>query len=377
MFTFTCTCTWYRKSELLLLKFHIVNASLLYLLPLRRGRGDCDASIAPFAPCSTRRRPAAARGRPPGAMTSISVGIIGAGANTKLHHIPKLQAIAGVTVATVCNRSAESTAKVAQEFGIQGQASCWKDVINDPSIDAIVIGTWPYMHHPITMAALAAGKHVLTEARMAMDAAEAREMLAASRAAPSLVRPERWARERASAASSRPSPSSLTHVRTQVTQIVPSPMTLAWDATIRRLLRERALGQLLHVDVRGCSGAPLDASKPLHWRHSLEFSGCNIMSMGIFYEAIRRWVGDATQVMAMGQTFVKTRCDPQKGGCLETLRIPDHLDVIATLGCGAQLHMLISDVLVGACVLGLASDSLLPLRLPLPPSLPLHLSLSL
>lgn len=42
----------------------------------------------------------------------------------------------------------------------------WTELIKDPSIDAIVIGTWPNMHKPITIAALNAGKHVLTEARM-------------------------------------------------------------------------------------------------------------------------------------------------------------------------------------------------------------------
>ena len=45
----------------------------------------------------------------------------------------------------------------------------------------------PYLHCPVTLAALDEGKHVLTEARMAMTAAEAREMLAASVASPQLV----------------------------------------------------------------------------------------------------------------------------------------------------------------------------------------------
>ena len=42
------------------------------------------------------------------------------------------------------------------------------------------MGTWPHLHCPIVLDALAAGKHVLTEARMAMDAAEARQMHAAA-----------------------------------------------------------------------------------------------------------------------------------------------------------------------------------------------------
>lgn len=36
----------------------------------------------------------------------------------------------------------------------------------DPTLDAIVIGTWPNMHKPLVLAALQAGKHVLCEARM-------------------------------------------------------------------------------------------------------------------------------------------------------------------------------------------------------------------
>ena len=42
----------------------------------------------------------------------------GAGGNTKLHHIPKLQAIPGVEVVAIANRSAESAAKAGEPFGI-------------------------------------------------------------------------------------------------------------------------------------------------------------------------------------------------------------------------------------------------------------------
>lgn len=42
----------------------------------------------------------------------------------------------------------------------------WKEVIDNPEVDAVVIGTWPNMHHTLVTAALRAGKHVLCEARM-------------------------------------------------------------------------------------------------------------------------------------------------------------------------------------------------------------------
>ena len=42
----------------------------------------------------------------------------------------------------------------------------WQEVINDPSLNAVVIGTWPYLHRTLVLEALKAGKHVLTEARL-------------------------------------------------------------------------------------------------------------------------------------------------------------------------------------------------------------------
>ena len=128
---------------------------------------------------------------------TIRVGIVGAGANTRAKHIPGLRAQAGVEVVCVCNRTRESGAAVARELGIPRIHESWQELVADPGVDAVVIGTWPNLHAPITLAALAAGKHVLTEARMAMNATEARAMLEASRAHPELVTqvvpsPFRW-----------------------------------------------------------------------------------------------------------------------------------------------------------------------------------------
>ena len=86
--------------------------------------------------------------------SSISVGIIGAGANTKLLHIPGLQAIKGVSVTAVANRTLDSAKKVAKQFGIPEAMETWEDIVLRDDIDAVCIGTWPYMHAPITIAAL-------------------------------------------------------------------------------------------------------------------------------------------------------------------------------------------------------------------------------
>ena len=121
------------------------------------------------------------------AIKTLRMGLVGAGANMRARHIPGLRALPGVEIVSVCNRRPSSTAATAREFGIRRTFAHWQDLVADPDIDAVVIGTWPYLHCPITLAALEAGKHVLTEARMALNAAEAHRMLAASRRYPRLV----------------------------------------------------------------------------------------------------------------------------------------------------------------------------------------------
>ena len=102
-------------------------------------------------------------------MDAIRIGIVGAGANTRLHHIPGFQALPNVEVVSVCNRTRESGERVAEEFGIPEVYDDWEELVEAEDTDAICIGTWPYLHCPVTLAALDEGKHVLTEARMAMN----------------------------------------------------------------------------------------------------------------------------------------------------------------------------------------------------------------
>ena len=244
---------------------------------------------------------------------TIRVGIVGAGANTRLRHIPGFQAIDGVEVVSVCNRSEASSRRAAEEFGIPGIHEHWTDLVEDPAVDAVCIGTWPYMHMTVTLACLEAGKHVLTEARMSMDAEEARTMLEASRQRPDLV-----------------------------TQVVPSPFTFAVDRTLIRLVSDGYLGDLLAVDLTSHSGGFVERASPMHWRYDRDLSGLNVMLMGIWYEAIMRWIGPATSVTAIGRTYVGTRREP--GGAAHAISIPDHVEILAEFASGPVGRLRFSSV---------------------------------
>ena len=84
----------------------------------------------------------------------------------------------------VVNRTPESTARAAHALHIPGTYPHWRALVEDPEIDAVVIGTWPNLHCEVTCAALDQGKHVLTEARMARDLGEARACSQSGRSIP-------------------------------------------------------------------------------------------------------------------------------------------------------------------------------------------------
>ena len=244
---------------------------------------------------------------------NINIGLIGAGGNTKLRHIPGFNTQGNVFIQSVCNRSQESGQKVADEYGIEVVHENWAELLEDPNNDAVCIGTWPYMHHPMVLMALEWNKHVLTEARMAMNSVEAQEMLTASKINQDLI-----------------------------TQIVPAPITFKIDKTVKRLLSENAIGDLLSVDLNISLNGFIENDSLVHWRQIRDFSGNNIMALGIWYETLMRWIGEASSVTALTRVNVKSR--KTENGENHVLTIPDHLEILCEMYSGPLTHIRMSNV---------------------------------
>src|SRR4051812_16513968 len=146
-----------------------------------------------------------------GAGRPIGVGIIGCGIIARTH-IRALLAFPGeARVTALASRSAESIAgaaaylrEQAEEHADEAEAAGngalaeqyreirrreptrhadWEALVADPAVDAVIVTTPPFLHHPVTVAALRAGKHVLCEKPLAVSLREADEMLSAARAA--------------------------------------------------------------------------------------------------------------------------------------------------------------------------------------------------
>jgi predicted dehydrogenase len=105
----------------------------------------------------------------------IGIGIIGAGF-ARTTQIPGFRACAGARVVAIASHHRENAERVAREFGIARVAGDWREVVADEDVDLISIVTPPVTHAEMALAALDAGRAVLCEKPMAMNASEADAM---------------------------------------------------------------------------------------------------------------------------------------------------------------------------------------------------------
>ena len=113
-------------------------------------------------------------------MERIRVGVIGVGWFGTVH----CRVIAGHTeleLAALCDASEERLAEMAREHGVSRTCTDYRELAEDPELDALAVVT-PWEHHAApALAGLAAGKHVLVEKPMASTVADCQRMCDAAR----------------------------------------------------------------------------------------------------------------------------------------------------------------------------------------------------
>jgi predicted dehydrogenase len=236
---------------------------------------------------------------------TLKIGIIGAGGIVQSRHLPGLADVPDVQVQAVCNRSRASGERVAREWNIPEVLTDWRALVRREDLDAIFIGTWPYTHAEMSIAALDAGKHVFCQARMARDAAEARAMLAAAEAHPR-----------------------------QVAMLCPPPMGMKGDRVVRRMIADGYLGEPREVYAAGLSAGNADPEAPLHWRQDFARQGYNTLTLGMWIEVIHRWMGPHARVTARLKTHTPARVDPESGE-RRPVRVAESVAIAAELANGA------------------------------------------
>jgi predicted dehydrogenase len=108
-------------------------------------------------------------------MRKLKVAMFGTGFMGKVH-TEAIRRLGNVEVAVVAASSQATADKFAAALMIPKASGDWRTVLADPEIDAVHVCTPNSLHHAMSKAALEAGKHVLCEKPLAMNAAEAREL---------------------------------------------------------------------------------------------------------------------------------------------------------------------------------------------------------
>jgi predicted dehydrogenase len=206
-------------------------------------------------------------------------------------------------VVAVASRDAARAAGVAAEFAIPRAYSDYRSLLADPAVEAVYLALPNHLHHPWTLAAAKAGKHVLCEKPLALNAAEAAEMAAACQADGRLLM---------EAAMYRFHPRLL---------------------RLKEILAEGALGdvRLIHTAFT----FPLTAQD--NYRLRPEMGGGALLDVGLYSIGAARWLAgrDPLAVHAAAEVWAPHGIDRQLAGLLE---FPDGL--FATVHCsfGAAEH---------------------------------------
>ncbi len=115
-----------------------------------------------------------------GGSDCVRWGVIGLGWFGEIH-ADTLAGMPGIELAALCTRRAERLNELADRYGASGRYTDYKDLLADPSVDAVSITTHVNDHRDIAIDALRAGKHVLLEKPMAATVEDCERIVAAAR----------------------------------------------------------------------------------------------------------------------------------------------------------------------------------------------------
>ena len=112
-------------------------------------------------------------------MTRIGMGLVGPGF-VGAHHIDAVRRLGFVDVVAVAASSEASAREKADRLGVPKAYGSYEALVADPDVHVVHNTTPNYLHVPVVLAALARGKHVISDKPLAMTAADAKKLYEAA-----------------------------------------------------------------------------------------------------------------------------------------------------------------------------------------------------
>lgn len=219
------------------------------------------------------------------AKSVINLGILGAGYIARAHAIACRSAAEIMDLPlearlhSVCSNIKEEMEDFATRFNCERSYMDWQDLVRDEQVDAIVIGTPPYLHFPQALGALEHHKHILCEKPIAMNRAECKQLC------------EKAEQE------------NLRHA-VGLTYLANPGMFL-----VKELIEEKVLGDIYSFSGYFNEDHLSDPALPFHWHCDKEVAGYGTLN-DLGYHILGHLVylfGMPQQVLAYRQTKVNER----------------------------------------------------------------------
>lgn len=254
-------------------------------------------------------------------MTTIGIGIIGAGYMGKVHSVA-MQAVGAVfdtplrpICEMLCATTEKGAADKARALGFRRSTADWRTLVADPAVDAIVIASPQSTHRDIVLAAVAVGKPILCEKPMGASLAESVEMTEAA--------------EKAGVVNMV----GFNYVRTPATQFA------------RQLIREGAIGDVTWFRGEHTEDFCADPATPGNWRTRGEANGTLGDLASHMINAALALVGPVDALCADVGTVYETR--PSEAGGTEAVTNDDHAHCLCRFSAGHMGHLYFSRVATG------------------------------
>ena len=251
----------------------------------------------------------------------LGVGVLGAHAWAEKAHLPGYAAYDRAKLVAICDVIPERAQAMAEMFGIEKVYTDARDLLADPDVEMVDVCTPTDTHLPLSLAAIEAGKHVLSEKPLAHDAKDA---FMAARAA------------------------DAKGVRTKL------GFTFRYSPAIRQVqawIRDGTLGEIFHVHGLEQNSQFLDPLYPLRqvsadadWNNLIPSS---IVGYGSHLLDLVRWcVGEYKSVASSMRNFIPERVVRGFEG-LQKIQVEDGTVALAEFASGAHGMLQTSYIAVG------------------------------
>ena len=227
----------------------------------------------------------------------VRIGIIGAGF-ARTTQIPGFKNCEGALIVAIASAHREHAEEVAREFDIENVDSNWQALVARDDVDLVSIVTPVVTHCEMALAALDAGKAVLCEKPMAMNASEARHMTDRAREAGALALIDHELR------------------------FLPGRIKL------RQLIRQGNIGKIKHVGLTFRSDSRTDVNRPWNWWSDIKQGGGALGAIGSHVIDAFRWLleTEVSEVFCNLATHVRERKD--ETGKLREVTTDDEADLL-------------------------------------------------